>query len=196
MKVLIACEFSGIVRDAFKKRGHNVWSCDILPTDLTGNHIQDDVLNILNDGWDLMIAHPPCTYICAGSMNWLYRETGRYKKMLDAIEFIKKLLNAPIDKIALENPIGLISSKIRKPNQIIRAYYFGEPYKKDICLWLKNLPKLIHIKETDLFDVKTHANQPYKTFDFWSTDRYTEKGESKKSITFQGVAKAMAEQWG
>jgi len=189
LKVLVACEFSGVVREAFRKKGHDVWSCDILANeDSSKYHIQDDVLNHLNDGWDLMIAHPPCTYICSGSMNWINREEGRKDKMMSAVEFCKTLMNAPIEKIAMENPIGRLSTLYRKPDQIFRVWEFGEIYKKDVCLWLKNLPKLettVKVKPDGL-----------KTFDFWSSDRYTKSGGSKKSITFQSVANAMAEQWG
>lgn len=196
MKILIACEFSGIVRDAFTALGHDATSCDLLPTEKPGKHIQGDVLDILNDGWDMMIAHPPCTYLCVGGMNWINRQPGRKEKMFEAIEFVKMLWNAPIEKIAIENPIGVLSTHIRKPDQIIRAYQFGHPYKKDTCLWLKNLPKLIHSREGDLFHEKTYAEPPYKTFDFWSSDRLTKNGGSKKSITFSGIANAMAQQWG
>jgi hypothetical protein len=197
MRVLVACEFSGIVRDAFAKRGHDAWSCDLLPTEKPGNHIQGDVLEILNDGWDLMIAHPPCTYLCAGGHNWMNRKPEWLPEREKALIFIRKLLGAPVEKIALENPIGVISSRIRKPDQIFRAWMFGHPYKKDVCLWLKNLPKLTptHVPEGWLFGGDTYPKER-KTLDFWSTDRYTATGGSKKSITFQGIANAMAEQWG
>jgi hypothetical protein len=186
MKILIACEFSGVVRDAFTKKGHNVTSCDLLPSDTPGNHYKGNVEDILDNQWDMMIAFPPCTYICNGSLNWLHREPGRYDKMLKSIEFVKKLLNADIPKIALENPIGKISTMVRKPNQIVRPWMFGHEYNKDICLWLKNLPDL---KPTN------HIDPPYKKLDFWSTKRNPE-GRSLKSITFKGIAEAMAEQWG
>lgn len=187
MRVLVACEFSGIVRDAFIKRGHDAVSCDLLPTEAPGPHIQGDVLAVLGEGWDLMIAHPPCTYVCAGSMNWINREEGRKEKALAAADFAKALFWAPIKRVAMENPIGLLSRFIRKPNQVIRAWQFGHPYKKDVCLWLSGLPEL---KPTNI------VPPPYKTFDFYSTDRYTANGGSKKSVTFQGIAEAMADQWG
>lgn len=193
MRVLVACEFSQIVTKAFRDRGHEAFSCDILPTE--GNpewHIQGDVLKVLDDGWDLMIAHPPCTYLCAGGHNWLNRKPEWKPERENALLFIKVLLDAPIEKIALENPIGVISSRIRKPDQILRAFYFGHPFKKDICLWLKNLPKLVPTN----YLLPLFSSEKIKTFDFWSTDRYTESGGSKKSITFQGVANAMADQWG
>lgn len=134
-----------------------------------------------------MIAHPPCTYICAGSMNWINREPGRKEKMISAVEFCKEIMDAPIHRIAMENPIGRLSTLYRKPDQVVRAYQFGHAYKKDVCLWLKNLPPL---KPTMI------VPPPYKTFDYWSTNRFTTSGGSKKSITFQGIADAMADQWG
>ena len=197
VRVLIACEFSGIVRDAFRAKGHDAWSCDLLPTETPGPHIQGDVLEILQDGWDLMIAHPPCTYLCAGGHNWLNRRPEWKPMREEALEFVGKLLEAPVERIALENPIGVINSRIRKPDQIIRPWMFGHPYKKDICLWLKGLPKLIPTCVPDgwMFGGNKFP-EGRKTFDFWSSDRYTASGGSKKSITFQGVANAMASQWG
>lgn len=187
MKVLVACEFSGIVREAFRAKGHDAWSCDILPSeDNSKYHIQDDVLNHLDEVWDLMIAHPPCTYLCNGSLNWINKQPERKDKMKKALEFFKKLIDSDIEKTAIENPIGKLSTLYRKPDQIVHAFDFGHPYTKDVCLWLKNLPKLIPTKK---------INPPYKTFDFWSSKRYTKNGGYKKSITFQGIAVAMAKQW-
>ena len=188
MKVLVACEFSGRARDAFLKKGHDAWSCDILPTDVPGPHIQGDVLKILDQGWDLMIAHPPCKYICNGGNNWLNRRPdldwrGNREK---GAAFFMRFVEAPVDKIAVENPIGCMSSKYRKPDQIVRPWWFGDEYNKDICLWLKGLPKLAKTKVIEL---------PYKKLDFWSSRR-NPGGRSLKSITFQGFADAMAEQWG
>ena len=188
MKVLVACEFSGIVRDAFIKRGHDAVSCDLLPTERPGPHLQGDVLEVLGDGWDMMIAHPPCTYICSGSMNWINREVGRKDKMYAAIEFCKEIMQSLTPKIAMENPIGRLSTLYRKPDQIFRVWEFGHEYKKDVCLWLKGLPPL----KTSV----TKKPDNLKTFDFWSGNRYTTTGGSKKSVTFQGIADAMAEQWG
>lgn len=189
MKILIACEFSGVVRDAFILKGHDAISCDLLPSDSDlGPHYQGDVFDIINDGFDMMIAHPPCTYICNGGNNWLNRRPDlkwRENRELSA-QFFMKLINAKIDKIAVENPIGCMSSKYRKPDQIIHPFMFGEPFRKDTCLWLKGLPKLI---ETEfLFP-------PYKKLDFWS-DKRNPDGRSLKSITYKGIANAMAEQWG
>jgi hypothetical protein len=197
MRVLVACEFSGIVREAFKAKGHDAWSCDLLPTEIPGQHIQGDVLEILDDGWDMMIAHPPCTYLCGGGNNWLNRKPEWRPNREKALVFVQQLLDAPIEKIALENPIGAINSRIRKPDQVVYAWMFGHPYKKDICLWLKNLPKLTPscVPEGWLFGGEVYPKER-KTFDFWSRDRYTANGGSKKSITFTGIANAMADQWG
>jgi len=188
MKVLVACEFSGIVRDAFIAKGHEAWSCDFLPSDKPGNHIQDDVLKHLNENWDLMIAFPPCKYICNGGNNWLNRRPDlkwRENRIL-AAEFFMRFVTAWIPKIAIENPIGSMSSLYRKPDQIIRPFMFGHEYNKDVCLWLKNLPKLKGTK---------FIPPPYKHLDFWSTERH-KCGRDIKAITFQGIAEAMADQWG
>ena len=188
MKVLVACEFSGVVRDAFKARGHDAMSADLLPTDVYGQHYVGDVLKILDCGWDLMIAHPPCKYICNGGNNWLNRRPDlawRENRELGA-EFFMKFINANVDKIAVENPIGCMSSKYRKPDQIVHPYMFGHDIRKDTCLWLKNLPKLV---PTDFIQ------PPYRKIDFWS-DKRNPNGKSLKSITYQGIADAIADQWG
>ena len=142
MKVLIACEYSGIVRDAFTSKGHDAWSCDILPTESPGNHFKGDVLEHLDKGWDLMIAHPPCTHLAVSGARWFTEGKKPWSLQEDALDFVRKLLNAPIDKIALENPVSVISTKIRKPNQIIQPFQFGHDVSKKTCLWLKNLPNL------------------------------------------------------
>lgn len=196
MKILIACEFSGIVRDAFLKRGHEAMSCDLLPTEIPGPHHQGDVKNILDDGWDLMIAHPPCTYLCSSGLHWNKRVPGRQKKTDEALDFVKILLSAPIEKIALENPIGCISSQIRKPEQIIQPWWFGHDASKSTCLWLQNLEPLEPTKTIEPRIVngrKRWANQ-------------TDSGQNKlapsadrwklRSLTYQGIADAMSEQWG
>jgi len=188
MKILVACEFSGVVREAFKAKGHDAWSCDLLPSELPGQHIQGDVLDILDQGWDLMIAHPPCKYICNGGNNWLNRRPDlkwRENREISAM-FFMKFINAPIPKIAVENPIGCMSSKYRKPDQIIHPYHFGHEYRKDTCLWLKGLPKLYYTK---------FVPPPYKKFDLWSTERHKD-GRDVKAITYQGIADAMVQQWG
>jgi hypothetical protein len=188
MKVLVACEFSGRVRDKFLRDGHDAVSCDLLFPLGPGPHIQDDVLNHLDEKWDLMIAHPDCTYLCTGGLNWNNREPGRIEKQDLAVNFVQCLMDAPIPRIVIENPIGKLSTRIRKPDQILRAWQFGEIYKKDICLWLKNVPPLV-----PLVDKKPPS---LKTFDFGSKKRHFWNGGNKKSVTFRGVADAMAEQWG
>lgn len=197
MKVLVACEFSGIVRDAFKEQGHDSWSCDLFPTEIPGNHIQDDVFKYLNDGWDLMIAHPPCTYLASSGIHWNSRIPGRKEKTEQAIKFVSVLLNAPIDKICLENPIGIISTRIRKPDQIIQPWQFGHPESKLTALWLKNLPKLVSTNV--LTPTRFQENGKPK----W--DNQTPTGQNKlgpsadrwrlRRKTYEGIARAMAEQW-
>ena len=191
MKVLIACEYSGTVRDAFISKGHDAWSCDLLNTDKTGPHIIGDVLNIINDGWDLMIAHPPCTHLAVSGARWFKDKQEEQKQ---ALEFVKILLNAPINKIALENPVSIISSRIRKPDQVIQPWMFGHEYTKTTCLWLKNLPLL---KPTNIVDKgEMHTTKGGKVLPKWynlppSADRW-----KIRSKTFEGIAKAMADQWG
>lgn len=187
MKILIACEFSGIVREAFNSIGHEAWSCDLLPTEIPGNHIQGNVLDILNEGWDLMIAHPPCTHLAVSGARWF---KDKRQEQIEALEFVHKLLNASIDKIALENPVSIISTRICKPSQVIQPWMFGEDASKKTCLWLKNLP-LLH--PTDILIKDRYANQ-------------TPSGQNKlgpsedrallRSKTYQKVAEAMANQWG
>ena len=181
MKVLVACEYSGKVRDAFKAKGHDAWSCDLLPTDVEGQHIQGDVLDILDQGWDLMIAHPPCTHLAVSGARWF---KDKRKEQLEALEFVKALLNAPIDRIALENPISIISTKIRKPDQIVQPWQHGHGETKATCLWLKGLPKLVPTDIVEGREARVHKMPPSK--DRWKL----------RSETYSGIAKAMAEQWG
>ena len=182
MKVLIACEFSGIVREAFADRGHNAVSCDFLPSEITsGSHYRGDVRHILNNNWDLMIAHPPCTYLSVSGARW-FKE--RREEQREALEFVKLLLNAPIKKIALENPIGVISTKIRKPDQIIQPWQFGHGETKATCLWLKNLPPLKPTNIVSGRQARVHKETP-------SPDRW-----KNRSRFYVGIAEAMAEQWG
>jgi len=188
MRVLVACEFSGVVRDAFIEQGHDAMSCDLLKTHVEGPHYQGDVIDILFDGWDMMIAFPPCTYLCDGSMNWLNRNPEYRSRRELAVGFFMSLVNAPIEKIAIENPIGHMNTRYRKPDQIIRPWMFGHSYKKDICLWLKDLPEL---RPSSIVE-----NSELKKLDFWSDKRKGLYGCSLKSITFQGIANAMADQWG
>ena len=190
MKVLIACEFSGVVREAFKALGHNAWSCDLIPSDISGQHIQGDVREVLHEGWDLMIAHPPCTYLAVSGARWF---KDRQQEQLEALDFVKVLLDAPIEKIALENPKSVISTKIRKPDQIIQPWQFGHPEQKTTCLWLKNLPPLIHtnilrLPESGRWNNQTPSGQ---------NNLPESKNRSRlRSITYKGIAEAMAKQWG
>jgi len=180
-KILIACEFSGIVREAFAKRGWDAWSCDFLPTEINGQHIQGDVLEHINEGWDMMIAHPPCTHLAVSGARWFkYKQ----KEQKDALEFVRQLMAAPIRRICIENPISIISSKIRKPDQIIQPWMFGHGETKATCLWLKNLPLLTPTNIVDGRIARIHLEPPGK-------DRWKER-----SRTYQGIADAMAEQWG
>lgn len=181
MRVLVACEFSGRAREAFRLMGHDAWSCDLLPTDIHGQHIQGDVLSRLRDGWDLMIAHPPCTHLAVSGARWFIQ---KHKQQTEALIFVQSLLDAPIERIALENPISIISSRIRKPDQIIQPWQFGHGEVKATCLWLKNLPKLV---STDIVDgrvARVHKEPP-------GPDRW-----KRRSVTYQGIADAMAAQWG
>jgi site-specific DNA-cytosine methylase len=181
MKVLIACEYSGTVRDAFIAQGHDAISCDLLPTDALGPHYQGDVRDILNDGFDLMIAHPPCTHLAVSGARWF---KDKQEEQAEALDFVRLLLSAPIDKIALENPISIISSRIRKPNQIIQPWQFGHGETKATCLWLKNLPCLAPTNIVEGREAKVHRMSP-------GPDRW-----KLRSTTYKGIAQAMAEQWG
>lgn len=191
MRVLVACEFSGIVRDAFARNGHDAWSCDLLPA--PGRHIQGDVLAVLNDGWDCMVSHPPCTYLCNSGLHWNNRGRG-WDQSYKALEFVRALMNAPIPHIAIENPVGIIS-RIRKPSQTIQPYEFGHDASKATCLWLKNLPPL---KSTSYIAPRLVNGLPR-----WSNQ--TDSGQNNlppsvdrwaiRSLTYQGIAEAMASQW-
>ena len=181
MKVLVACEYSGTVRDAFIAQGHDAISCDLLPTDAPGPHYQGDVRDILNDGFDLMIAHPPCTHLAVSGARWF---KDKQEEQAEALDFVRLLLDAPIDKIALENPISIISSRIRKPNQIIQPWQFGHGETKATCLWLKNLPCLMPTNIVEGREAKVHRMSP-------GPDRW-----KLRSATYKGIAQAMAEQWG
>lgn len=198
MRVLIACEFSGIVREEFLKKGHDTWSCDLLPSEIKGPHIQDDVLKIINQGWDLMIAHPPCTYLSVSGIHWNKRIPGRQEKTDEALEFVKKLLNAPIEKIALENPVSIISTHIRKPDQIIQPYCFGIPESKQTCLWLKNLPLL---KPTNILTANSFQKNGKPRWNNMTPTGQNKLGPSEdrwkiRSRTYPEIAEAFASQWG
>jgi site-specific DNA-cytosine methylase len=201
MRVLVACEFSGIVRDAFLERGHDAWSCDLLPTERERErHYQGDVMDIINDGWDLMIAHPPCTYISyAGTQCW--NDKGRVFLRIQALEFFAKLWDAPIEKICLENPKSCASPVIAKYSQEIQPYYFGDSEMKTIWLWLKNLKPLVYNLDDGLFATRTATDRPQPTcIDSTGKKRYYSDGKIRnpheRSRFFPGIAAAMADQWG
>mgnify|MGYP003124550112 CR=1 FL=1 len=194
MKILIACEYSGRVRDAFRSKGHDAVSCDLLPTEVPGPHHLGDVREFLyTNHWDLLIAFPPCTYLASSGMHWTTRGLRDPQLTEDSLDFVRFLLAAPVNRIALENPVGCISTRIRKPNQYIQPWYFGHPHSKKTCLWLKNLPTLKH---TEVLPVPDSGR--------W--DNQTPSGQNKlgpsddrwkvRSVTYQGVADAMASQWG
>jgi site-specific DNA-cytosine methylase len=181
LKILVACEFSGIVRDAFVKRGHNAISCDLLETESPGEHYRGNVLDIINDDFDLMIAHPPCTHLAVSGARWFAKKQVEQEA---ALEFVRLLMAAPIARIAIENPVSIISSRIRKPDQIIQPWQFGHGETKATCLWLKNLSLL---KPTNIVSGRlgrVHNLPP-------SPERWKER-----SRTYKGIADAMAEQWG
>lgn len=196
MRVLIACEFSGTVRSAFEDRGHDAWSCDLLPSDMIGNHYQGDVRDILNDEWDLMIAHPPCTYLCSSGLHWNKRRPERVSLTEEALDFVRLLLDAPIPRIALENPVGCISTRIRPYDQAIQPYEYGHNASKKTCLWLKNLPPL---RPTQFIEPRMVNGRPR-----W--ENQTDSGQNRlppstdrwaiRSETYRGIAEAMAAQWG
>jgi hypothetical protein len=196
LKVLVACEYSGRVRDAFTRLGHFAMSCDLLPTESDGLHYMGDVFDIIDQGWDIMIAHPPCTYLAVSGMHWTTRGLRDPKLTEDALEFVQKLMDAPVNKICIENPISVISSRIRKPDQIITPYQFGHDASKKTCLWFKNLKPLqpTNMIEGRLVDGKRRwGNQTDSGQNKLapSDDRWKER-----SRTYQGVADAMASQWG
>ena len=201
MKVLIACEFSGIVREAFRKRGHDAWSCDLLDSEIPGNHIKGDILEILNDGWDLMIGFPPCTYLTHAANKALRDNPERKEKQLEAAEFFMTLYNSSIDKVCLENPRGHLTRLFRREDQVIEPFEFGEFERKRTCLWLKNLPPLMKgpvnpegmkpkgmMKRSD-----NHGRKPGG-----NVGKYYMHGKNSldRSRTFTGIANAMAKQWG
>jgi len=195
MHILIACEYSGTVRDAFIAKGHDAMSCDLLPTDVPGPHYQGDVFDIINNGWDMMIAHPPCTYLSVSGMHWTARGLRDPQLTEDALEFVTRLMAASIPRIAVENPISVISSRIRKPDQIINPWQFGHDASKRTCLWLKNLPLLT---PTDIVEPRIVNGKKR-----WANQ--TDSGQNRlppsedrwkiRSETYTGIAQAMATQW-
>ena len=195
MRLLVACEYSGTVRDAFIRQGHDAMSCDLLPTDAPGPHYQGDVADIINDGWDMMIAHPPCTYLSVSGMHWTARGLRDPQLTEDALAFVKFLINAPIERIAVENPISVISSRIRKPDQIINPWQFGHDASKRTCLWLKGLslltpteiiePRIVNGKKRWANQTDSGQNRLPPSEDRWKI----------RSETYEGIANAMATQW-
>lgn len=207
-RVLIACEYSGIVRSAFTRLGWDAWSCDLLPTEIPGQHLQCSALDVLNDGWNLLLAFPPCTYLTyAGMRNWY--DEGRAMKRIKAAEFFMQMYDAPVPHVCVENPQGIMAKIFREPDMTIHPYYFGEAEMKRTCLWLKNLPKLEYRFVDDLFGSKTATNKPQpkrvelckKTGKFknrYFNDTFVNgklKSGHERSKTFQSIANAMAEQW-
>jgi hypothetical protein len=210
MRVLIACEESQAVTKEFRRLGHEAYSCDILPC--SGGHpewhYQQDVFEIISMGWDLMIAHPPCTYLAVSGASWMYNKDGtrnqdRYKNQMDGLEFVHQLMDAPIARIAIENPISVISSYIREPDQIVHPWQFGDEAEKSTCLWLKNLPMLRPTKIVgkgemyEFTDKKTgkKKRQPLWYYQALSKAKTPAERRTLRSKTFQGIARAMAEQW-
>jgi hypothetical protein len=194
MRILVACEYSGKVRDAFRAKGHDAMSCDILPTEVPGPHYQGDVRDVLHDGWDLMVAHPPCTYLSNSGVSWLYKDETRWAKMRDAAEFFRTLLNAPIPKRAIENPIMhkyAVEVIGRRQNQVVQPWMFGHAEQKATCLWLEGLPPL---RETNNVKAELQAlSAAERQRLHWlppSKDRW-----KLRSTTFDGIAAAMSEQW-
>lgn len=190
MNVLIACEFSGVVREAFRSRGHNAWSCDLLPSEQPGQHFQGDVMDALaiehrclmsSAPWDLMVAFPPCTHLAVSGARW-FKE--KQAEQAEAVAFFMAMVNAPVPRIAIENPIGIMSSRYRKPDQIIQPWQFGHGETKATCLWLKNLPRLEPTQVVDGRVGRVHREPP-------GPDRW-----KNRSRTYQGIADAMAAQWG
>jgi site-specific DNA-cytosine methylase len=197
MRVLVACESSGVVRRAFASRGHDAWSCDLLPADdAAENHLLGDVREHCGAGWDLMIAHPPCTYLSVSGMHWTRRGLRDPRLTEDALDFVRLLMAAPIPKIAIENPVGVISTRIGKPTQIVQPYQFGDDASKKTALWLKNLPPL---RPTAFVEPRIVNEKPR-----WANQ--TDSGQNrlapspdrwkKRSETYAGIAAAMADQWG
>jgi len=182
MRVLVACEYSGVVRTAFRNLGHDAWSCDILPAeDRSEYHAQADVAALIADGWDLMIAHPPCTHLAVSGARWF---KDKLPEQAEALDFVQMLMNAPIHRIALENPVSIISTQIRKPDQTIQPWQFGHGEVKRTCLWLKNLPPLKPTNIVEGREARVHKMAP-------GPDRWKER-----SRTFTGIGAAMAAQWG
>ena len=210
MKVAVLCEFSGIVRDAFLERGHDAISCDLEPTERPGPHIQDDCRNYDWSEYDLIIAHPPCTYLSKVANRAMKENPERIIDRMKALAFFLWCYYLPVKKVCVENPVGFVNTQFRKPNQIIQPYYFGDSEQKTTCLWLRGLSPLIHVKQDELFFSKTHVKKPEPKYilkagkkkgqKVWFTEAHPGNNNKQASInrsrTFQGIAAAMAEQWG
>lgn len=209
MKVLVACEYSGVVREAFKAQGHDAWSCDILPTEIPGNHIQDDVTKTLLMGWDLVVAHPPCTFLSSSGARWFYHPNdghlptserrphpkypNRRQDQEEAVKFFMMFANSSMPKVAIENPIGIMSTRYRKPDQIVEPFMFGEEASKKTCLWLKGLPKLVPTNVVGKGKMQVLSSG--KIIPEWYSNASKADRGKIRSKTFQGIANAMAEQW-
>jgi site-specific DNA-cytosine methylase len=197
LRVLVACEYSGTVRDAFSALGHYAISCDLLPTDSPGNHHQGDIFEVMDDGFDLMVAHPPCTHLAVSGARHFHK---KQKEQAEALDFVRRLMAANIRHIAIENPVSIISSKIRKPDQIIQPWMFGDPFQKTTCLWLTGLPNLTPTKIVDKgafhewVDKKTGKKKRQAVWDMEAFKKGVDRGKVR-SKTFQGIADAMAQQW-
>ena len=198
MNVLVGCEFSGRVGDAFDELGHDVTTCDFLPSESERGvkHHQGDIMDIIDDGWDMALLFPPCTYLCVSGLHWNKRVPERAEKTEEALKFVERLLNADIPMIALENPVGCISSRIRKPDQMIQPYDFGDDASKRTCLWLKNLPPLIPTEYVEPRIVKGKKRWANQTDSGQSNLGPSEDRWKIRSTTYQGIANAMADQWG
>lgn len=195
VRVLVACEYSGRVRDAFTAKGFDATSCDLIPSRTPGKHYVGNVLDIINAGWDLLIGFPPCTYISNVNTKWR-NDIERLKKACKAMEFFAELYSAPIERICLENPVGMLSTCFRKPDQIIHPYYFNSHEKKQTCLWLKNLPPLKHSAHDTLFEKKTHGElSDLFVSDASGQSAWYNNNKKERSTLFPSIANAMADQW-
>lgn len=193
MRVLVACEYSGRVRDAFLARGHDAMSCDLLPTDSHGPHYRGDVFDIIEDGWDLLVAFPPCTHLSSSGARWWPAKVADGRQQA-ALDFVRRLMDAPVERIAIENPVGKISTAIRPPDQIVQPWWFGDPHRKTTCLWLKNLPPLE--KTNVVSEGEFHVTKSGRKLPSWYNLPPSPDRAKKRSLTFPGLAAAMAAQWG
>lgn len=193
MRVLVACEFSGTVRDAFIAKGCDAMSCDLLPTEKSGPHYQGDVRDILGDGWDLMVAHPPCTHLAVSGAKWFSK---KQRQQAEALDFVRLLMDCPVPRWCIENPVSVISTKIRKPDQIIHPWQFGHEASKTTCLWLKGIPKLMPTKMVGKGEFVTYASGNRMAKWYADAAKLPPCQRAKvRSQTFNGIANAMADQW-